>query len=185
MSKAFTKIFWGFLFIFLDIRLIMPIDLFADPIGYFFIFSSIEMIYDDLQIGRKAKNVSLALAILSIPTIFDLTVDNGIGQPLNWYMTGLGIAHFVLIFYIFQLIVEIAKKAGDEVFIRRSNNTCITYFIVTFIIYLWTSFAMNLSMHTDGFMTVSILLLIIGFIMGIVFLALIWSARKIHIEPME
>lgn len=182
--SAFTKIFWGFLLVFLDIRLFMPIDLFADPIGYFLIFSGVHLLVNDFPIGRKAKYLSITLSILSIPTLFYDKVDAGVGEYfsyLNWYLSALGLAHYILIFFVFQLIVEIANRSKNENLIRRSSTTFIAFFIVTFVIYLWTTFAINLPMHSNWVISVSTLLLIIGFIMGILFLTLLWSTRNVRI----
>lgn len=183
--SAFTKIFWGFLLVFLDIRLFMPIDIFADPIGYFLIFSGVQIMVKDFPIGRKAKYLSIVLSIFSIPTIFYEKVDVGVGEFIsyfNWYLSALGLAHYILIFFVFQLIVEIAKRSENEELIRRSSTTFTAFFIVTFVIYLWTTFAINLPMHSNWVISVSTSLLIIGFIMGIVFLTLLWSTRNVRIE---
>ncbi len=182
MNDAFTKIFWGFIIVFIDIRFILPFDILADSIGYFFIYLGINLVRHEFPIDKKASYSAIVLAILSIPTFFYQT-ETGAGQftdHFNWYLTVLTLGHFILIFYVFQLIVEIAKTSGDDSFVRRSSNTFITYFIVTFVVYIWTSFSMNFPINSE-WATITTVLLVISFIMGIVFLSLLWSTRNIRI----
>lgn len=184
MDSSFSKIFWGFIIVFIDFRFILPIDILADPIGYYLIYLGIKLVLHESPIGKKASYMAIFLAILSISTIFHQT-NNGVEQSFthfDWYLTALTLAHFILTFYVFQLIVEIAKKAGDEAFVRKSSNTFISYYIINFVVYLWTSFSMNLSINSQ-WATVTTVLFIISFIIGILFLALLWSARKISIDP--
>ena len=67
----FKKLFWGFLFVFLEIHII--IDILPDPIGYFMIFSGLILLLKnipDSKPGKHAMRWAQALIILSIPSVF-------------------------------------------------------------------------------------------------------------------
>ncbi|WP_017755060.1 hypothetical protein [Calidifontibacillus oryziterrae] len=186
MSQAFSKLFWGFLFVIIEIHII-AIDILADPIGYYFIFSGITLIVHDFPIGSKAKNLSFVLILLSIPTIF-IQQNTGMDQlgqlpfVIGWplYMSALGVIKLILVFYLFQLIFAIVHQHGDEDLKKRSERTFYIYMIVTFVSMIVSSFAINFSM--EQFMAVAVFVILSGFIIEIAFLALLHSLRKLKID---
>lgn len=183
MNEAFSKIFWGYLFVLFEIH-IFVIDILPEPVGYYLIFSGVSMLLNDFPIGQKAKNIALALIFISIPTVF-LQQNTGADQlvqlpflsALSIYMTVLGVLKLILVFYIFQLIMAIVQHHGDDGLIARSKKTFNTYIIVMVLTIIVHSFSINFAM--DQFMAVSIILIIVGFIMEIVFLVLLRKMRKI------
>lgn len=186
MSEAFSKIFWGYILVLFEIH-IFVIDILPEPIGYYLIFSGISMLLNDFPICSKAKNMALSLTFISIPTVF--IQQNAGADPLGqipflsgWslYLTVLGVLKLILVFYIFQLILAIVKEHGDFSLINRTTKTFYTYIIVMVLTMIAHSFTINFS--TDQFMVVTIISLVLGFIMEIVFLVLLRKMRKIDCE---
>lgn len=186
MSEAFKKIFWGYLVVLIEIHFLV-IDIFPDPLGYYLIFSGISMLLNDFPIGSKAKNMALVLIFISIPTVF-IEQNAGADQlgqiPFlsGWplYMTVYGVLKLILVFYIFQLIMAIVREHGDFALTDRSTKTFYTYMIVMILTMIVHSFSINFS--TDQFLVVTIISLVVGFIMEIVFLVLLRKMRQIDYE---
>lgn len=186
MNQAFNRIFWGYLFVLIEIHIIV-IDILADPVGYYLIFSGITMLLKNFPIAHKARKLSFALIFISIPSVF-IQQNVGINQLeqlsflSGWslYMIVLDLVKLILVFYIFQLIMTIVHKHADDGLIRRSSRTFSIYIIVKLIATIANPFAINLS--GDGLLWIVLITIIISFIMEIVFLILLWSLRKVHHE---
>lgn len=173
MSSIFQKIFWGYIIISFDIRIY--IDVLIDPIGYYMIYSGIKQLIKDFPIGNKARFVSLGLIFYSIPSIiFDNTL------AWYWYYTVLTFIDLLLVFYLFQLIIKIAKAANDPSFEKRAFWTGTVYFIMTFIAHLFFNFVPNLPLNNTIYF-ITLILLIAVLILEIMFLVLVWGVRKLYV----
>ena len=187
MAQAFNKIFWGYLIVLIEIHIIV-IDVLAEPIGYYLIYSGIKTLLNEFQIGNKAKSLSLVLVFLSIPTVFisQNTGANGlIHQSIfSWwslYLTVLSLVKLILVFFIFQLIMEVVHKYGNEGMIRRSKKTFTNYMIVTLFTLFLQPFLINFS--ADYVLVIGIFIIIISFIMEIIFLVLLRSIKNLNVMP--
>lgn len=186
MSEAFKKIFWGYLVVLIEIHFLV-IDIFPDPLGYYLIFSGISMLLKYFPIGYKAKNMALVLIFISIPTVF-IEQNAGADQlgqiPFlsGWplYMTVFGVLKLILVFYIFQLMMVIVKKHGDSALLTHTTKTYYAYILVMVLTMIAHSFSINFS--TDQYMVVTIISLVLGLIMEIVFLVLLRKMRLIDCE---
>ncbi|HWL24113.1 MAG TPA: hypothetical protein VNR38_10255 [Ureibacillus sp.] len=182
IDDAFLKIFWGFLLVWIDIRIM--IDILADPIGFYLIYSGIRSIVSKIPIGKKAEVIAILLVIFSIPTVLTseptAPVSGVTFSEWNWYFTILNIAVLILIFYMFQIINEITKQSGNQAFHKRAFRIGVIYFIVMFITQISSTFAINLLL--ESLMPIALILLIAGIIMHIVFLVLLDEVRKLKIE---
>ena len=184
MNQAFNRLFWGYLFVLFEIHIIV-IDILADPVGYYFIFSGITMLFKDFLIAHKARKLSFSLIFLSIPSVF---IQQNVGtnqleqlpflSGLSLYTTVLDLVNFILVFYIFQLIMTIVHQHVDGELIRRSSRTFSLYIIVKLLATIASPFAMNLS--GDGLLWIVLITIFISFIIEIVFLVLLWSLRKVR-----
>ncbi|WLD91735.1 hypothetical protein [Alkalihalobacillus sp. AL-G] len=183
MSSSYRKIFWGFLLVLIEIHII-AIDLLPDPIGYYFIFSGISKIVEDYQFGKNAKNLSMFIIFISVPTVFlqQTTSLNQFGQITAFsiwpmYMIVLGILKLILVFYVFQLLMKIVNNLGAESLIRRASNTFKIYMSVMFVLTIFQSFTMNLS--NDLLIALSVVFVVLSLIMEISFLLLIRKIGKV------
>ena len=184
MNQAFNRLFWGYLFVLFEIHIIV-IDILADPVGYYLIFSGITMLLKDFPIAHKARKLSFALIFLSIPSIFiQQNVETNQLQPLSFlsgwslYTTVLDLLNIILVFYLFQLIMAIVHQHADDGLIRRSSKTFSLYLIVKLIATIASPFAMNLS--GDELLWIVLVTIFVSFIMEIAFLVLLWSFRKVR-----
>lgn len=115
MKNAFTKIFFGYLISQIELHMVF-IDLLPDPIGYFLIFLGVRDLLEGHPAGRKAANWALALIFISLPTVLiPMPSSNGaiISEAGEIYHMGLPILQLILVFYLFQLLLEIAEKGFD------------------------------------------------------------------------
>ncbi|SOC39838.1 hypothetical protein [Ureibacillus acetophenoni] len=175
MSPIFRKIFWGYILTIFDIRIF--IDILIDPIGYYLIYSGIKQLINKFPIGNKSKYVSLALIFYSIPSIFYEDTLN----DWDWYYGIFSLMDLILVFYLFQLIIEIAKAANDPSFEKRSLWTGRIYFINIFIIYLFSSFLPNIPLN-NSLIFISIIILLSTLVLEIMFLVLLWATRNLYVK---
>ncbi|MFS0821893.1 hypothetical protein [Bacillus sp. 1P02SD] len=178
----FKRVFWGYLFILLEIHLFF-VDILPEPIGYYLIFSGIAAVPAENLIGNKLKKLLIGLIIISIPTVF--IQQNATGTEfgsflgislLGYYTSLLEILKLVLVFFLFQLIMEVVTATNDEFLARRSAQTFKIYMTVMLLITLSHTFAMNLSSNVMAgylFFTIPV-----GLIMEIMFLVLLWKLHK-------
>ena len=183
MNQAFNKIFWGYLFVFLEIHIIV-IDVLAEPIGYYLMFSGIKRLIEDFPIGQKAKVLSFLLIFLSLPTVF-IQQNAGTEQIVfsGWsiYTTVLGFAKLVFVFYLFQLVLAFVQRARHDRMITRVSRTFNAYMMIMLLASFASTFMINFA--TSSFVTIMIVVMVASFVMEIVFLILLWSLRKMNITP--
>lgn len=186
MDQAFNRIFWGYLFVWIEIHLFV-VDLLPDPIGYWLILSGISLILKEFPIGHKAKNFSLALLFLSIPTVFiqQNTGMDGLGTTAvlsGWsiYNIVLGWLKIILVFYLFRLMMEIVVNRGNNALMKRVSKTCYSCLTVMLTASLLNSFMINFS--GDILIALTIITVISSLIVEITFLVLLRTLRNIHLE---
>lgn len=183
MRDAFSKMFWGYLFTLVEIHLFV-IDILAEPVGYYLIFSGITSLVKSYPIGKKASNIALALIVLSIPSVF--IQQEAMNQPINagvvsvWSMYGgvLTIIHLLLFFYSFQLMTEIASQTADDDLIKRTSTSFKTLMAILLFLEILRPLAMNIS--SEGLVAPIVITAIIGFITQITFLVLLRRFMKIE-----
>ncbi|MEH7385282.1 hypothetical protein V7147_07735 [Bacillus sp. JJ1521] len=182
MNIHFKRMFWGFIFILLEIHLFV-IDILPDPVGYYLIYSGIAALTPENRIGSKLKKLLIGLMIISIPTVF-LQQNANVNEfgsfvniaLLDIYTFILEISKLILVFFVFRLIMEVVTPIGDKYLIRRCSKTFKIYMTVMLPISLSHTFAMNLSSNAKLaylFFTIPL-----GFIMEIMFLVLLWKLHK-------
>src|SRR5699024_10765565 len=99
-------------FIVLDVR-VVAIDVFLDPIGYWFIYYGVIRLMDEYPVAGRAKNSAAMLAFLSIPTVF--ISMNAVFHPLSFlglYMPLLQFLMIIFMFFLFHLMLQIADNKG-------------------------------------------------------------------------
>ncbi|MBM7571210.1 hypothetical protein [Aquibacillus albus] len=183
MRFAFTRIFWGFIFVLLEIHIVV-IDVLPDPIGYFLIYYGLTSLSKEFPSEKKASNLAMVLLFLSIPTVFVQQTNAGQSVQTFSLLSGwsiyawiVSIANIVLVFFIFQLLVEIVRKYGDEALIIRTSRIFKAYILIMLVIEIFNPFSVNLS--PDFMIGISILFVILPLVMQIIFLVLLWSYRKL------
>ncbi|MCC3356046.1 hypothetical protein [Bacillus sp. REN16] len=174
----FKRIFWGYIFILIEIHLFV-IDLLPDPIGYYFIYSGISAVSPENRIGNKLKKLLIVLMIISIPTLFIQQNDLGSSAGISlWdhYSFLFEWLRLVLVYFVFRLIMEFVTTIEDKFIASRSSRIFKVYMTVMLIITFTHTFAMNLSNNIIvGYLFLTIPL---GFIMEIMFLVLVWKLDK-------
>ncbi|MGP4081251.1 hypothetical protein ACTWQL_15190 [Pseudalkalibacillus sp. R45] len=187
MKESFTKIFTGFLLVFLEIH-IVAFDILPDPLGYFLIYLGLERISSEYKVGNLSRIFAMILFALSLPTVFIQQTNNEItgltandGWPI--YMSALGIGKLILVFYVFQVMLQLARHYGDEAIFKRTQLTFKVYIIAMLIVTSVEPFLMNLG--TNIGIGIGILLIVVSLIMEIVFLVLLHKFRKIEPEGLD
>ncbi|GAE95286.1 hypothetical protein JCM21714_4506 [Gracilibacillus boraciitolerans JCM 21714] len=180
MRYAFSKLFWGFLIVLLELHLFV-LDVLPDPVGYYLIYLGVNHLVREFPIGVKAKNLAIGLIVLSIPTVF-IQQNSVFSQAFllsEWsiYVTVLSLLKLILVFYIFQLMIEISNRYGNLILMNKTKNILRKYLIIMLLIHITQPVTMNLSM--DEQITYSIISALIGLIMEIVLLGLFRRFMKI------
>ena len=115
--NGFKKIFWGFIFVFVDIRIGFSstdaigyrFDILPDIIGFIMIISGLAMIESLHHRFSEAKKFAYPLAFLSIFSIIEITYPAGEIGPLFGFFLVVGIIYIVLeLLLIYNLCMGIA-----------------------------------------------------------------------------
>ncbi|WP_261129905.1 hypothetical protein [Bacillus sp. Marseille-Q3570] len=187
MREAFTKLFWGFLLVFIEIH-IVAFDILPDPLGYFLIYLGLEKIGSAYKIKNESRLFATVMCAFSLPTVFIQQTNNEItGLTVNYgwpiYMSALGIGKLILVFYVFKVMIHLARHYGDEAILKRTEMTFKIYIIAILIVTGIEPFLMNSGRDIGTGM--GILLIVVSLIMEIVFLVLLHKFRNIEPERLE
>ncbi|MCM3670623.1 hypothetical protein M3181_16795 [Mesobacillus maritimus] len=180
--RGFRQVFWGLILILIEIHII-AFDLLADPIGYYLIFTGVSVLNDHFGLASRARFISLALLLVSIPTVF---IENGAIQQMgafsgwNIYQNALEILNLVLVFFLFQLMLEVARVKGVSELSKRTMTTFKFYMGTMFLVLFSSTFAVN--MTTDFLVPYELISVLLSLSMYIVFLLLVSEYSKLTDE---
>lgn len=137
MNSVFNNLKWGFLMIMLDFR-IAGIDLLPDFIGYIIFFSSLGYLASQNEYFEKAKNLSIAMIVLSFFTIYQKTnnIANNysLGNPVMFFIGLIAlIVDLILVYNIFQGINQMASIQNKDYLISESDECWKYYLILCFV----------------------------------------------------
>ncbi|MDL4841177.1 hypothetical protein [Aquibacillus rhizosphaerae] len=183
MEFAFKRLFWGFIFILIEIH-IFVIDILPEPIGYYFIASGLAWLLKEYPIAKKASNLAYVLIVVSIPTVFinQNAMNNVIVSLSGWslYIIALNIAKLIIVFYVFKIMLLIAKACTHEFLYTNTTRIFTAYMVIMLLGELARSFGMNMSGIIGFIVVVSIIMLVLE----IVFLMLLRKYSKLtdHVE---
>ncbi|MED4015070.1 hypothetical protein [Sutcliffiella cohnii] len=179
MNEGFGKLFWGFLFVFIEIHFVF-IDILPDPIGYILIYTGLGIIvskYPTIHV-EKARGFALALIFFSVPTIF--IAQNEIKKQVftfwSTYSFLLEIVQFILIFYTFQVMLELAKKLESDLLYRGTSNLLKVYTSLFVLLTILQTFGMNF--YSSTLTGLIIFLNVITFVIMIIFLVHLRQFKK-------
>ncbi len=169
MSNGYRLIFWGLLFILIDLRL-GPLDILPDFIGYIFILNGIKSLSARETLFEKARPLAMLLIVLAFPNFMGAWEINLTEGPIAVfpmvYQFVLSILHLLLIYFIFDATYRYAKENRDE-FWAKAARVRWNYYAVIHLIYLaLNSFMFNVSFNV--FQAVYILIMITILIIEIV-----------------
>ncbi|MGM7700398.1 hypothetical protein ACSVDE_01665 [Pseudalkalibacillus sp. Hm43] len=176
MNKTFKKLFWGFLFVLVEIHLFV-IDILPDPIGYLFIYLGLLEIRDTYGKSNLSRPISMILLVVSVPTVFinqSNVNESALFMQLNgleFYEYGLGLAKLVLTFYVFKLLVNVAEEIGDIELKQYTQKLFNIYIVLMLIFQIAHAFFMN--MYGDLLAGAIIASAILSIVLDIFFLVLL------------
>ncbi|AOV06189.1 hypothetical protein [Sporosarcina ureilytica] len=173
MKKALNLLFWGYLFVF--VRIELGIDLLPEPLGYFMIATGCLTLGKRFPTAKKARAFAIAMIFVSFPTIF-INVQEQTHILLNAYSTLLMILQLIVVFFIFQLLIEIVTAVDNPMLINRTERTFKIYIIANLIFLAASTFTPNTA--GDYWEMIILSLMLIAFIMDIVFLVLLRAIRR-------
>ncbi|MCJ8008044.1 hypothetical protein ACFFF5_18180 [Lederbergia wuyishanensis] len=182
ISKAFTKIFWGFMLVFLDFK-INQFDLLPDFVGYFIIVSALSDLNSFSAYFKKARTFAIILAILSIPEYFigEINILEGIVPSTSTILilissSVLTLIHIAFIFFLLQGCIELANHHQNSTLAKTTKNIQTFYIIILLAVTILTPFVLNIPQ--DLATAIIIVGGIASFVVYIIVLILIWSYRK-------
>ncbi|MCM3585861.1 hypothetical protein M3182_08905 [Mesobacillus maritimus] len=180
--RGSRQIFWGLIFILIEIHII-AFDLLADPIGYYLIFTGVSLLNDHFGFANKSNFISLVLLLVSIPTVFiekEVIQQMGTFSGWNIYQNAFEILNLVLVFFLFQLMLEVARVKGVSELSKRTMTTFKIYMGTMFLVLFSSTFAVN--MTTDFLVPYELISVLLSLSMYIVFLLLVSKYSKLTDE---
>lgn len=175
MRQGFKQLIIGFLFILLEVHVI--VDILPDFIGYIFIYNGIKLIATQTnQPYEKLKNLCILLAVLSVPSFFlnDQTIPQI--KWLEYYPILLSLIKILLMYYLFNFLGLVVKFLPAEEAIERTNRMYYWYMVVTLGALLVQSFLMNMPMNANALLLFIVMLA--SFIIEISFLVYLRNIQK-------
>ncbi|UZJ78446.1 hypothetical protein [Fictibacillus sp. KU28468] len=183
MRESFHKLFWGFLLILIEIHII-AIDILPDPVGYYLIVSGLGLITINNKALKKAKYLALGLVFISIPTVFiqKNVTGNTSGQLFDlslWpiYTQVIGMLKLILVFYVFQILLDAAMKKGDQQLYASARYRFVSYMAVMLILNITLPFTMNII--GDLMTAYTVVFLLLSLLVEVMFLLLLRKYRKV------
>lgn len=173
MKGSLGQIFYGYLFIFLAIRI--GVDILADPIGYFLIAAGCYKLGELFFVGKTAAYISIALIFFSVPSVFiDFNlVESG---PWYYYSNFLFTGEIILTFYLFRLLIKLAVKNGEHGLAQRTQRLFNIYIPANLLLLGLSAFLVVFA--AENLQIVAFILMIILLILNIAFLILLNAFRK-------
>lgn len=185
LLEGFQKIFWGLFLVFFEFHVIV-VDILPDPIGYYLVFSGLNILTNHFAVSKTQKNrnrFAIVLLVISIPTVFianfSLEQMGNASVFSQWwlYINVIGLLNVILAYNIFELMMVITIKKGLSQLQKRTSNIFNIYMLSMILITFFQSFVMN--MTRDWLTGYSIISAIIGFLLQLIFLALISHFSKL------
>ncbi|WP_138420074.1 hypothetical protein [Aquibacillus sediminis] len=182
MREAFSKVFWGYLFILIEIHFLV-IDVLPEPLGYYLIYAGATALIETYPSGQKVRNSALGLTFFSIPAVFieqqasQVSSISGVISGWGVYDVILSILHIMLIYYLFQWMKTIVRDKGKTEMIGRTINMERIILFMLVGIEVVRPFAMNVSSET--FTLPVVVAIIVSIIIQISFLALLRRFMKL------
>lgn len=172
MYSGFTKLLWGFVFLF-DFRL-NGFDVLPDPIGYLLIFLGMTALMDFFIVFKNIRWIAIVLLFTSIPDVFQqqgvafntstgMSYDIGFLLFISLIST---ILHLILLYTIFISICYMARKYGFNDLADLSRLTWILTLVGSILLYV-----------ALALLFLAIPLIILGFVNFILQLVVIVKAR--------
>lgn len=182
---TFKHIFSGLFLVFIDIHL-GSIDILPDFLGFFIVYGALNKLGGDLFRKKWAVNFALALAALSIPQMFlgqaaSPMVQSYAMDGLALYYHTLGILKLVFMFFLFQVLLDQAKKLGDDLLFKRTRYIYMAYLYTQLIYYAVLPWMINLPDHIA--MPFTVLGIGAVLIVELSALAIVWAFHKGNSQP--
>lgn len=139
MKNGFTKIFWGFLFIMINFRII-GFDILPDPIGYVLFFLGFKELSSKSNYFIKGRNFSIIMAIVSIFNIYQTPPNsNGAGfiklGALEKFVIPIGIIALIIGMYIvynlFMGVKEMCQQQENTLLYDEAGELWTKYMYLT------------------------------------------------------
>lgn len=173
MKTAINFLFWGYFLIVFDLNI--GIDLLPDPLGYILIATGCSKLQAQYPVAQKAWLFSTLMIFVSLPTVF---VNIGESPNIGWdiYSITLMILKLIIVFFLFSVLLDIAKEYGESGLLNRTNRVYSLFISLNLLFLTALSFSMNMPEVVGG--TIMIVLIIATLIMEFVFLALLRAIRR-------
>lgn len=167
MNNSLTKILYGYVFIFLSIRI--GIDILADPIGYFLIAVGCYKIGEHFMDGKIAAYLAFGLLFLSFPTVF---IDLNLVESGPWFYYGnvLFTGEIVLTFYLFRMLLSIAESNRNSPLKERTQRLFNFYMPANLLLLALTAILIVFEIESIQFLAIVLLLILLGLNIALLFL---------------
>lgn len=161
MKQGFKQLFIGFLFVFVNIHII--VDIMPNFIGYIFIYNGIKLIATlTSQNYGKLKLLCIILTIASIPSFF--LNDSLLTQSdwLSYYPVVLTLLKVILVFYLFDLMKQATLMLPTKESLIYTERVFAWYMIIVILHLFIQSFTLNITNDFFIFLSIASVIFMIG-----------------------
>lgn len=161
MKQGFKQLFIGFLFVFVNIHII--VDIMPNFIGYIFIYNGIKLIATlTSQNYGKLKLLCIILTITSIPSFF---LNDSLLQQSDWlsyYPVVLTLLKVILVFYLFDLMKKATLMLPTKESLIYTERVFAWYMIIVISHLFIQSFTLNITNDFFIFLSIASVIFMIG-----------------------
>ncbi|SHE80325.1 MULTISPECIES: hypothetical protein [Caloramator] len=176
MNKgAYKYLFWGMMYIFLNIH-IGYLNILPNFVGYIFILYSLNLLSGEIEILNKAKLPTIVLIPIGIKDILEQNylyklLETQYSIIILKFLNSLEVVLFLYVLYILcQGISSVLRDRGLLKIEKSINNAFRTFFIFSVLVIFFDPFSLNLPLEFGYIAIISaIVCCIIGLYLGYLF----------------
>lgn len=179
MNKGFRHIFWGLLFLLIDIRIEL-FDIIPDFIGYIFIVNGLSTLSLSEERFAKVRPFAIALIFLSIPSLLGVwevdLMENHISIFAMLFQLITGIIQLLMMYFIFDATFHLATKYDDETWAEATKSRWKIYMVIHILILTMNGFMFNVAFEV--LQVIFIVLVIAALIVDIVIIVFMKGTER-------
>lgn len=114
-AEGISKLYWGFLFIMVDFR-IMGFDIFPDIVGFIFFAIGFGLLASGSEFIVKARSLNIAMIFLSIFSLYEAPAQGGGVHvaPFWTFSVLIGIGTLLVVYNLFMGVKDLAVQQEQQ-----------------------------------------------------------------------
>lgn len=174
MNKALILMFWGYLFVFFRLQIV--VDVLAAPIGYYLIYSGARLMAQQFPFAKKVEVVAFIGMLISVPGVFvNLSEVTSGGWMI--YAEVLFVWKVIVVYYLFGTWLSAFQGVGFARVRDRVRLVYVLYMVIHFTMMLLSALLLNVG--GDDWTVLFVVVSVMVVLMDIVLMVLIAGLGRV------